>query len=512
MQAQVPPPGIEWTTEDFYPFNPPFPAQAQVPQTKDESNEDWWYNHKNVYIGGQHVGYIAVGYTSFSNYFYNEDATGCALTLPFPLNQTSDCISDDYPITGISPAYTGRSAFQYISHKDLFGHNIWTKVVNQNWFQNVIQTSDGGFLAVGITGSSREPYYDSGSQPAALVVNPGISQFDLNCSSPTDKSIWHINAVKFDINGNIVWNRLYATDLNKFYGAYDICEYVDANSQPAYRIVGAIAQLPQVIGISDNKYPLNAFVVDIHENGDVNWMQEYAATNQGAPYGRDLYGIEAIGTGANQVIVAVGRDAGIGSGTDVNMMAWLGASLTYTTPIQLTENLTSINDAAYDVVFRNDGTFLVGVTSNSNDFGLAGGFIGDGNKAEGAVRSYTVIGTTITNMNDYALTDNTPANQLYAYDLKVGICNTADGGFAAVSTKRPVHYNNMPWGVQSWSCNGGSTITSAYLYGDYWNTDAFVKKFDINGTPQWEKTFDENSTEQPEFYPGNLKNKNVCME
>ncbi|MBK8847997.1 MAG: hypothetical protein IPO27_16285 [Bacteroidetes bacterium] len=510
MQAQTHPPGIEWTTEDFYPFNPPFPTQAQVPQTKDNSNEDWWYNHKNVYESGVHTGYIAVGYSSFSNYFYIERNDGCILTeLQYPGG--TDCIFDDYPITGISPTYTGRSAFQFISRKDLYGHDIWTKVVNQNWFQNVIQTTDGGFLAVGITASTREPDYNANTLPQALVYNPGLDNYTYDCPGlpdPTPYIPWHINAVKFDINGNILWNRLYGNGLDYYHGVYDVCEYEDANGLPAYRLVCGIGQNPGL------KYPLNALVVDLKTNGDANWIQEFPSTVQGVNYGRDLYGIAARGTGTSQRIVAVGRDEINGAGTEVNVMMWEGANTNYVAPIERTENFSPLNDAAYDVSFRDDNHIIVGVTYNSSDYGLAGGSTNIGNIAEGYVSEFPLNTGIIGTPTNYPLTLGIGQvdDQLYAYDLKVGVTTTADGGFAAVSSKRPQHYTTQYWD-QCWTCNNGPQICTnqpGFIYDDYWNTDAFVKKFALNGTPEWEITFDENSTEPPEDYPGDFK-KQECM-
>lgn len=70
----------EWITIDWAPVKPS--GSSLVPQTQDESGEDWWYRHKNVYDGdGQHIGYITCGYTTWPSLLsYEAGCLNCDLT------------------------------------------------------------------------------------------------------------------------------------------------------------------------------------------------------------------------------------------------------------------------------------------------------------------------------------------------------------------------------------------------------------------------------------------------
>ncbi len=64
--AQTPPPdapNVQWRSMDW-----PQRDRHGFFQTREQSGEDWWYSHENKYDEyNNHVGYIAVGYSTFIN-------------------------------------------------------------------------------------------------------------------------------------------------------------------------------------------------------------------------------------------------------------------------------------------------------------------------------------------------------------------------------------------------------------------------------------------------------------
>jgi len=75
LQAQTNAPNPKWITHDWALIEP----STEYDQVKNESGEDWWYDHENVFdAGGNHTGYIACGYSQGLNRVgTNIDQMGC---------------------------------------------------------------------------------------------------------------------------------------------------------------------------------------------------------------------------------------------------------------------------------------------------------------------------------------------------------------------------------------------------------------------------------------------------
>src|SRR6185295_11821241 len=105
----------------------------------------------------------------------------------------------------------------------------------------------------------------------------------------------------------------------------------------------------------------------------------------------------------------------------------------------------------------------------------------------------------------YPITNGDDTDQVNAYDLKVGITNTPDDGFAIVTTKRFNSYDDV-FANYSWSCDSASESSDRFTY---WNADACVRKYDQYGDLQWEKVFDIDD-HAPDSFPGDLK-RQECL-
>ncbi len=122
-------------------------------------------------------------------------------------------------------------------------------------------------------------------------------------------------------------------------------------------------------------------------------------------------------------------------------------------------------------------------------------------ECEGCISAGDNFGTgkvfriNISNGNVIATTE---FGDLHAFDLQMGICNTSDGGYGVVSTKRPTT------GYDTFVCDN-TTFDKKY-----WFTDAYVAKVDQNDYIEWEGTIPYDEDEAPEVYPGDFK-KQECL-
>ena len=170
-------PGVQWKRGDWYLIHP-----DSGWQTQEESGEDWWFDHVTSYADGEVNGFIAAGYSSFVNYVRSEAATnGCqASSLGAPACwelETPGNVNGDALATMALVAKDG-------------GSLEWYRTYHPGWFHRVIQTSDGGYLAVGLTTATRA------ASGAPLFYNPDQSagettdQFDdgVACTRECDPS------------------------------------------------------------------------------------------------------------------------------------------------------------------------------------------------------------------------------------------------------------------------------------------------------------------------------------
>lgn len=99
--SQIHPPGIEWQ-KGSVPSIDPF---SGFNLEENQAAEDWWYDHKNSYIGGNQDGYICTGYANI----VNEEVTqpnGCIISK----NSTNPTLcSETDPLTCIYNTNTSNS-------------------------------------------------------------------------------------------------------------------------------------------------------------------------------------------------------------------------------------------------------------------------------------------------------------------------------------------------------------------------------------------------------------------
>jgi hypothetical protein len=142
------------------------------------------------------------------------------------------------------------------------------------------------------------------------------------------------------------------------------------------------------------------------------------------------------------------------------------------------------------------GQLMVPVVRDCGHCGTA-----SGNAGQAYVYRFNADGTMATNGVNPA-----PMGPVNAFDLRVGVCETSDGGFAAVSSTRPPeadhkHPTNSELGYLQ-NCPDLNTTD--------WDTDALIVKFNASGEKQWSKTFDVGDNRNRQSPPGDLK-RQECM-
>jgi hypothetical protein len=203
--ASQPAPGVDWRQSQWFPYNPATSAY----QTQDQSGEDWWNHHQNSYDGSNSLqGYITAGFSTFVAYAPSELSTGGCLNSV--IGTTPDC--NRFTTTGNIPGFPEATLALVEPHGTFY---YWYKIYGEGEYFRVIQTSDGGYLATGYTGSTQDlggsPLYYNPGQVAGEVTD-SFSPGNLSCPKPTPsqtRATSHATMVKVDAYGNAQWHYLY---------------------------------------------------------------------------------------------------------------------------------------------------------------------------------------------------------------------------------------------------------------------------------------------------------------
>ncbi|MBA3681838.1 MAG: T9SS type A sorting domain-containing protein [Bacteroidetes bacterium] len=514
-------PGIEWQKSTWSPRG----LNGQ-PQTQQQSGEEWWYSHKNVLTAaGQHTAYITCGYTNL----VSTAATYAAAELMYNEGPES-------PYNPITPAlydYTqlpeGCSDRDYIGEhrtpsrgnvglNDLLGNMIYCKPKTVGAIEEVIQDPQDPDYAyiVGVHLGIR-PYKDKVNfiayNPTAANPNDNFSLNNLGVTSYTNES-GHLYIAKVEIaTSNVQWEALYGYPdyalspliayESKSYG-YDIIK-----SSNGHLIATGYAQATNIA--SGPGYP---FLLEIDPatghllkkavlplNGtDLKPMSNPTSGYCAAGIGHSLEEILSTGDYAIATIYYFGNT---GQEDLNNAFIWnvdqnLNLSNNWANnPIQIAGVGPNYNSNIWEIKYHKAlDQLLVPVVRDCAKCGSAGL-----NQGQGFVYRYNANGLLVHNG-----TNPSAMGAINAFDLRIGVEETDDGGFIAVSSTRPPKGNHSP----------PTPNELGYLFGcpdlgfTDWDTDALVVKYTRTGALHWTKTFDleENRPRRPP--PGDLK-RQECM-
>ncbi len=353
-------------------------------------------------------------------------------------------------------------------------------------FQGIIQSSDKNYLAFGESNwkSSIDYYYK---------INNTIGVKNLPCNSIKGSNIY---VAKIDHStGDPIWQYTYGiwTDGNPYTEAvaYDAVETANGGF-----ILCGWLPIGEVPGTRNNLPYRRLFIMKINNQGTLLWITYFGVT----PFDRrcEAYSI-ARNSSTNQYVIT-GRiesyldfytsAAFVGRFDEPNDIAPPNPVFTFVTnTIANSQNRV----LAYDVCYNNNGDILVPILYNLYD--------GLGGSAEGEGKVYKFLSN---------FSEKTPPSAIYnvvgdlkAYDLKMGIEPTNDGGFAIVTSVPSTNNPRLPpTGCDDW-----------YDVYEWWETDAYIAKFSSSGMKDWEKRFDSHIPRAPDAnynYPADVK-KEECL-
>ncbi|MDP3567348.1 T9SS type A sorting domain-containing protein [Sediminibacterium sp.] len=513
-------PGIEWRKETFSPRG----LDGQL-QTQQQSGEEWWYSLKNVLdAAGQHTAYVTSGYTGLvstaatsvaAEQMYNEGPDS-----PYnPINsinfnystQPAGCVDRDYIGEHRTPVRGN------IGLNALNGDMIYCKTKTVGALEEVIQDPQNLDYAyvVGVHQGVRPfknkinfiPYNRTAasSNDNFSLTRLGVNNYFNNCG--------HLYVAKIEIvTGTVVWEGLYGypdylpSPLNtyecKSYG-YDIIKSSNGNLivTGSAQIINAefAPEYPIILEIDPTTGNLLKKTILPLNNNNVLPLSNPGSGYSLSGVGRSLV---EIGTSGNYAIACAYYFVNTTNEDKNNAFVWcvdqnLNPSNTWQdNPIRLAGN-GPFNSNIWEIKYHNAlRQLLIPVVSDCIGCSYAGH-----NSGKGKIYRYNDDGSLSTNGINPSL-----MGDINAFDLRIGVEETSDGGFVAVSSVRPPTADHSP----PTATELGYLQHCPDLEFDVWDTDALVVKFTNTGALLWSKTFDIEANRPRKTPPEDLK-RQECM-
>ncbi|HYL04773.1 MAG TPA: hypothetical protein VE075_01970 [Thermoanaerobaculia bacterium] len=513
-------PGVQWHRADWFPYSTPL---TTVYQTQDASGEDWWNNHANSYDGTNTLqGYVMAGYSKFLNYAPQELPAGC-------LNLHVDPPScDEFE----SPGHVSGPPHGTLALIDPSGSfYYWFQAYDEGEFFRVIQTSDGGYLATGYTGSTRTL---DGTMP--LAYNPGQTAGQLqdsfgpgNGCTAVGGGQTHATLLKVDAMGNVQWHYLYGMqpyrdafgnpDADDAYAAtgegWGLVEAANGN----FILVGQVVDPLTAYTCGGLNLLSRAFMIEVTPQG--TWVSgkflqpaatlpttAFAITKYQDPSAAFHYVVS--GTELFQSNVSGAFNGYTGCGLYQKVFA---QQLDDTPGRALEWDVTDFNNTSslfqtssqntYDVQIASYSTYAAGSYTSHTDILLpaivdcTGCLYSGFNAGTGMVFRLATTGSGSTPGSQLGTAATLPQT-LTAFDLRMRVTPTPDGGFAAVSTVQPTAPSVL--GIPPFP-PGCSFDTRE------WNTDAYVARFGPANNPLWDTPIPNVEPAIPTIWPSDWRFK-----
>lgn len=425
---------------------------------------------------------------------------------------------------------------------DLNGNMKWCRSYNSGELNAVIQTSDGGFLAAGFTYSTKNVNnpnswasgvrgrapgetggpitdllynYDGTDQHKfSDCANYGLLEYESGSTTQTKEVTFSRPVlVKMNSEGKIEWNYQYgpldynAADNGKDavrFSALAWADVVEINGNFWLAASGTVRQDDGTGFAVDGQQ--GAVLFKIGSDGQLlgkDWLKiSSGLSNSGYLKPKSILH----NPGSNQIYIAgpyrqtspaVGLFQGYVGKFNISNFPINTARLWERTWSEPTKHNAITHIALREKPSGHDLIAPVIRNCTSGSCESAGN-----NQAEAEVHVINEVnGATLTSIN---------AGKINAFDLKVGVTETNDGGFAIVSSRGKYDGSgNLDPVSQSDPDISPYVDPSCSHDFDFWDTDAFVVKFDANNNIEWENTFDaHDNVRQP--FPGDLK-KQECL-
>ncbi|GEM_PF-2555019 len=490
-------------------------------QTPDVSGEEWWYDITNCIEAGVQTGYIVSGYANWTNIDMKEgDIGGCT-----NLNQLAVGPDCSRPILDGKPMSQKLST---VAKYDLKGNMLWCKAhsVATEGAMSVAASSDGGYVFTGWGKVTRTRL------GAPVYFNPdGVTFVDISAEGYCSELNTKMHVGKVDANGNLEWLHQFSHfDLGGGFPdaavlgveaiGYDIIQKPTSGGAPLeYRVVGHCQDLNNLATAGDYSTAYTkAFVLDVDEDGNKidSWLYGDAnsfASCRSIDVKNDNYYVTGLhidnGTslfvGVTDAVLFKINEAG--TLLPLSIYPWSG------TTAGIRYGSSGENAIGIDVKVLDNDLIAWALLDDCNGCRFSGNNIGTGRIfLVDEVNSSNNVYIDLAAVNTYGF------SQVHAFDMKMGLINTQDGGFACVTTIQDSPIDAATRAAEPYAsilddlnnqishdCLDGidAAGNSEFEYG-FWNTNAYVAKFDGNGNLIWDKSFDSDDN-GPLPFPGDWK-------
>jgi hypothetical protein len=395
LQAQEP--AVQWEMATWSPTRPGGSAQTQA-----TSGEDWAYDVAVSYTNGVADGYIISGYSTFQGVYYPTPAPGCFLC-------------PDNSFEGCSKAKLFKT--------DLNGKLLWYHDYGQSAAElyAVIQTLDGGYLAVGRTYQRGLTYY-SPNHLEGISLN--------SCSANHTRRNAYV--VKIGSDGTVVWEKSYGLLDDPLNVTQALLPQHDAQASDVVEMADGRVRISGYAPIEKpgGGYVTRAFMMELESDGTANWIKAYGDTAT-ASLGR---GIDRRGGDYVMVYNQFDDDDYTATGdlsyADIKVIKVdnaTGSSGPNTLFDVLVTQSATVHDFGYDVVYNNAGEILVAGTGNH---AFLGDWIGRGIfRTTYAQATWQPVNTGLSDTTITALIV-TPDDQLLAGTREGGVFLSGNNGLS----------------------------------------------------------------------------------
>lgn len=502
-------------TNSFVPASP----QPSGTHGRDESSEDWWYSHTNVYQGGLHVGYAACGFTRSLNWGWPACPNGCFGSSPSNSLGSSE-------VREFETQEIRRGDLRaVVGLFDLNGSLIDKAVLAVGDAYDIKQDGDGNFV---ITGSCRMtvpttdiPFASGVTPQFSYLADPGdpalsFGGLGVSCGSGTGQvscAQRQLAVYKLDPNLDILWVNMYniPSQANAADALAMRSQGQSVDLAPwGYRIVGW--GWPAAICSDAANRPI---VLDLDANGNVIRKRRYDAISFA---GNDYI----LPTGNQYRALAVSGNAGASSDRYLITGFTHRQTLGQTFSAWFMELDNTATDPLAPVLVKDllvDAEYTPHAIQNDNfrrHFSTSIGYASNGDIIWPVLvdtRRQIFAGSKEATAKVFRIDASNPATLSWvadlgpvrAYDLQMGHISLADGNIAIVTSKMSPNgvptYADVQTDVgnclinefpgYNWQYTPSGNVLTTEVF-EYWDTDVYVAKINAtNGQLIWDLQHDE---------------------
>ena len=490
---------------------------------QNQSGDEWWYSHKNLNdptTPGIQWGYVGVGYAAYMitqadiptwAAIYNEGPN--SPHNPITATSVIDIKCEELETTTDRTQYRGKIGFT-----DLNGNLTFYKMLTFIDLQEVITDATGIYVIgthEGVKSYDKSIFLSYNPTSATPNNNFDLSTPPAIINDQTHKP--HMYIAKLDYSGTVLWQHLYGapdynTDKNAALKTTSFGFDLIKNSVDGMIYASGFTE----VGVNGNIFvvkidPSTGYLIaknSLSNTGVVNSINAPVANYENASIceigntGKMVVASTAaffnppnVGTSQKSVVV-YSIDQNL-----VNNSSWSS------NPIVLVNSSTPIKYArTWEVNYHKTlNQIMIGVFTDCSPCSAVGSI-----ENNGFIYRLDNSGQMINSG-----VNPSPLGIILAGDLRIGVIETSDGGFAAVSARRNLNLT-PPTATELGPLSGcpefANPSNTNYTQGPFqsWDSDPLVVKFNPNGSTKWVWSEDVVTGRNRQPVPGDLK-RAECM-